>query len=81
VEGSLLVFETHLSTRALRRVRRSGLSVTQIEQQETLELAAILRHRSEVAMIGRATMCERLSSIGWSVRETPPSLYRSTLQP
>lgn len=77
IEGDSLVFETHLCTSALRRARCSGLSVGQIDRQETLELVTLLHDRCEIAMVGRATMRERLSSMGWSVRETPRGLYRN----
>jgi hypothetical protein len=71
-----LIFETHLSTRALGRARLRGLSVEQIDSRETLELVSLLEGRSEVALVGRATLRGRLSSMGWAVRETPSGIYR-----
>jgi hypothetical protein len=72
-----LVFETHLSARALARAREQGLKVQQIDAQETQELASLLEGRPELALVGRATLRNRLSSMGWSVRETPSGIYRS----
>jgi hypothetical protein len=70
------VFETHLSTWALARARLRGLSVEHIDARETLELVSLFEARSEVALVGRATLRGRLSSMGWAVRETPSGFYR-----
>lgn len=77
IEAASFVFETHLSTKALRQAFRAGLTSGQIDRIETVQLASLLRNRNEVALVGRTTLRQRLSSMGWSVRETPPGLYRS----
>jgi len=69
------VFESHLSTPAMRRARKR-LSVDEIDYFETLELAALLRHRRETALVGRGILRARLSRMEWSLRETPASLHR-----
>jgi hypothetical protein len=76
IESTSLVFETHLSTKELRRARRAGLTPSQIERIETMALVPLLKDRPGTALVGRTILRRRLSSMGWSVRETPPGLYR-----